>query len=96
MIKTDYQGTTICVLDENDKLADCPEGSYAVIEDSGFYVVLLVMGTTPGPSVLIWYSRWKMRSTLLPSDEVCHSLPHVNKSKTKYLFSTKLLSKSKK
>ncbi|MCW2474106.1 hypothetical protein [Candidatus Symbiopectobacterium sp. NZEC151] len=44
MIKTDFQGTTICVLASNDKLILCPEGFYAVIEDSGFYVVLLVTG----------------------------------------------------
>lgn len=39
-----YCGTTICVLADDDKLAHCPEGSYAVIDDSGFYVVMLVMG----------------------------------------------------
>lgn len=38
----DYHGTTICVLNENDMLTECPAGSYAVIEDSGFYVVVRV------------------------------------------------------
>ncbi|AUH00841.1 hypothetical protein CWC46_14105 [Prodigiosinella confusarubida] len=38
----DYHGTTICVLDDNDMLTDCPIGSYAVIEDSGFYVAVRV------------------------------------------------------
>lgn len=42
MRRIDYHGTTICVLDDNDMLTDCPVGSYAVIEDSGFYVVVLI------------------------------------------------------
>ncbi|MBG6241341.1 MAG: hypothetical protein EKE20_05000 [Candidatus Symbiopectobacterium sp. Dall1.0] len=41
---TEFNGTRICVLADNDKLTQCPQGSYAVIEDSGFYVSLLVMG----------------------------------------------------
>ncbi|MEI7252095.1 hypothetical protein [Pectobacterium versatile] len=36
-----YNGTIICVLDDSDMLTDCPLGSYAVIEDSGFYVAVL-------------------------------------------------------
>ncbi|MBQ4775249.1 hypothetical protein [Pectobacterium versatile] len=45
MRKIDYHGTTICVLDDSDMLTDCPVGSYAVIEDSGFYVAVRVGGS---------------------------------------------------
>lgn len=41
---TEFNGTRICVLADNDKLTQCPEGPYSVIEDSGCYVALLVMG----------------------------------------------------
>lgn len=41
---TAFNDTTICVLAANDVLRDCPEGSYAVIEDAGYYIVMLVMG----------------------------------------------------
>ncbi|MCW2484996.1 hypothetical protein J5069_03700 [Candidatus Symbiopectobacterium sp. NZEC127] len=41
---TEFNGTRICVLADNDKLTQCPECSYAVIEDSGFYVSLFVIG----------------------------------------------------
>lgn len=37
-----YNGTTICVLDDNDMLTDCPINSYAIIEDSGHYVAVHV------------------------------------------------------
>ncbi|RLM26500.1 hypothetical protein BIY29_05425 [Brenneria alni] len=46
----DYHGTTICVLDENDMLMECPAGSYAVIEDFGFYVVVRV-GDKEAPAI---------------------------------------------
>ncbi|MCU1787771.1 hypothetical protein CUU54_02720 [Pectobacterium polaris] len=41
----DYHGTTVYVLDDNDMLTDCPVNSYAVIEDSGFYVAVRVGGS---------------------------------------------------
>ncbi len=41
---TEFNGTRICGLADNDKLIQCPECSYAVIEDSGFYVSLFVIG----------------------------------------------------
>lgn len=41
---TEFNGTKICLLDDSDKATDCPCGSYAVIEDSGFDIVVLVMG----------------------------------------------------
>ncbi|AYH09436.1 hypothetical protein C5E24_06890 [Pectobacterium parmentieri] len=47
-----YQGTIICVLDDNDMLTDCPVGSYAVIEDSGYYVAVRV-GETDAPAIHI-------------------------------------------
>ncbi|GLY59644.1 hypothetical protein Pcaca05_05020 [Pectobacterium carotovorum subsp. carotovorum] len=28
-----YNGTTICVLDDNDMLTDCPINSYAISDD---------------------------------------------------------------
>ncbi|MFP9227625.1 hypothetical protein A0E43_00530 [Pectobacterium cacticida] len=52
MRKIDYNGTTICVLDNSDMLTDCPIGSYAVIEDSGFYVAVRV-GDTDAPAIHI-------------------------------------------
>ncbi|MCL6328510.1 hypothetical protein EXT51_03205 [Pectobacterium carotovorum subsp. carotovorum] len=48
----DYHGTTICVLDDNDMLTDCPLGSYAVIEDSGFYVAVRI-GETDASAIHI-------------------------------------------
>ncbi|MDY4387911.1 hypothetical protein [Pectobacterium aroidearum] len=48
----DYQGTTICILDDGDMLTACPLGSYAVIEDSGFYVAVRV-GDTDAPAIHI-------------------------------------------
>ncbi|MEI7370977.1 hypothetical protein [Pectobacterium brasiliense] len=47
-----YHGTTICILDDSDMLTDCPLGSYAVIEDSGFYVAVRV-GETDAPAIHI-------------------------------------------
>ncbi|MEI7143232.1 hypothetical protein WCT84_06540 [Pectobacterium brasiliense] len=47
-----YNGTTICVLNDSDMLTDCPLGSYAVIEDSGFYVAVRV-GETDAPAIHI-------------------------------------------
>lgn len=35
-----YHGTTHYILGDNDILTECPVGSYAVIEDSGFYVAV--------------------------------------------------------
>ncbi|KHN50735.1 hypothetical protein [Pectobacterium fontis] len=52
MKKIDYHGTIICVLDDNDMLTDCPVNSYAVIEDSGFYVAVRV-GETHAPAIHI-------------------------------------------
>ncbi|MBQ4781228.1 hypothetical protein F9U38_11990 [Pectobacterium versatile] len=52
MRKIDYHGTTICILDDRDMLTDCPVGSYAVIEDSGFYVAVRV-GETDAPAIHI-------------------------------------------
>nr|UKE83667.1 hypothetical protein KXZ65_21960 [Pectobacterium sp. PL152] len=52
MRQIDYHGTTICVLDDNDMLTDCPIGSYAVIEDSGHYVAVRV-GETDAPAIHI-------------------------------------------
>ncbi|TCV09100.1 hypothetical protein EDC54_101626 [Samsonia erythrinae] len=52
MRKIDYHGTTICVLDDSDMLTDCPVRSYAVIEDSGFYVAVRV-GETDAPAIHI-------------------------------------------
>lgn len=48
----EYQGTTICVLDDSNMLTDCPIGSYAVIEDSGYYVAVRV-GETDAPAIHI-------------------------------------------
>lgn len=48
----DYHGATICVLNENDMLTECPIGSYAVIEDSGFYVAVHV-GENSAPAIHI-------------------------------------------
>ncbi|PWC09651.1 hypothetical protein [Brenneria corticis] len=48
----DYHGATICVLDDNDMLTECPEGSYAVVEDSGFYVAVIV-GKTEATAIHI-------------------------------------------
>ncbi|WP_165708347.1 hypothetical protein [Pectobacterium polaris] len=45
MRKIDYHGTTICILNDSDMLTDCPVNSYAVIEDSGFYVAVRVGGS---------------------------------------------------
>ncbi|WP_264642470.1 hypothetical protein [Candidatus Symbiopectobacterium sp. NZEC127] len=56
---TEFNGTRICVLADNDKLTQCPEGSYAVIEDSGFYVSLLVIGS----------EAWTIHPDLLPTLE---------------------------
>ena len=56
---TEFNGTTICVLAAKDKLSDCPEGSYAVIEDSDFYVVMLVIGN----------DGWTIHPNLLPTLE---------------------------
>nr|WP_113865022.1 hypothetical protein [Brenneria salicis]NMN90989.1 hypothetical protein [Brenneria salicis ATCC 15712 = DSM 30166]RBP66483.1 hypothetical protein DES54_10310 [Brenneria salicis ATCC 15712 = DSM 30166]RLM32062.1 hypothetical protein BHG07_02940 [Brenneria salicis ATCC 15712 = DSM 30166] len=50
MKTTYYHGTTICILDDNDMLTACPVGSYAVIEDSGFYVAVRV-GETEAPAI---------------------------------------------
>ncbi len=47
-----YNGTTICVLEDSDMLTDCPVGSYAVIEDSGFYVAVRV-GESDAPAIHI-------------------------------------------
>lgn len=47
-----YNGTTICVLNDSDMLTDCPLGSYAVIEDIGFYVAVRV-GETDAPAIHI-------------------------------------------
>lgn len=44
MIITEFHDTKICVLAPDDKFENCPEGSYAIIEDSGFYVTMLVIG----------------------------------------------------
>ncbi|MCL6399142.1 hypothetical protein EXT62_19975 [Pectobacterium carotovorum subsp. carotovorum] len=52
MRKIDYHGTTICILDDRDMLTDCPINSYAVIEDSGFYVAVRV-GETDAPAIHI-------------------------------------------
>ncbi|MFJ5472785.1 hypothetical protein [Pectobacterium carotovorum] len=52
MRQIDYNGTTICVLDDSDMLTDCPIGSYAVIEDSGHYVAVHV-GETDAPAIHI-------------------------------------------
>ncbi|QCR04467.1 hypothetical protein EH206_09965 [Brenneria nigrifluens DSM 30175 = ATCC 13028] len=48
----DYHGTTICVLEDNDMLTECPLGAYAVVEDSGFYVVVIV-GETEAAAIHI-------------------------------------------
>ncbi|MBA5202171.1 hypothetical protein H2Y57_00440 [Pectobacterium aroidearum] len=47
-----YNGTTICVLNDSDMLTDCPTGAYAVIEDSGHYVAVRV-GETDAPAIHI-------------------------------------------
>ncbi|WP_233977260.1 hypothetical protein [Pectobacterium versatile] len=48
----EYQGTTICILDDSDMLTDCPINSYAIIEDSGHYVAVRV-GETDAPAIHI-------------------------------------------
>ncbi|MEQ9969167.1 hypothetical protein ABRP72_08250 [Pectobacterium carotovorum] len=52
MRQIDYNGTTICVLDDNDMLTDCTINSYKVIEDSGVYVAVCV-GETDAPAIHI-------------------------------------------
>ncbi|MEC5343645.1 hypothetical protein ABRZ24_13680 [Brenneria populi] len=52
MRQIDYHGATICILDKNDMLTDCPADSYAVIEDSGFYVSVCV-GEKEAPAIHI-------------------------------------------
>lgn len=52
MRQIDYNGTTICVLNDSDMLTDYPVNSYAVIEDSGFYVAVRV-GDTDAPAIHI-------------------------------------------
>lgn len=46
----DYHGATICILDDNDMLTACPVGSYAVIEDSGFYIAVHI-GEKEAPAI---------------------------------------------
>ncbi|MEC5321141.1 hypothetical protein VSX61_19735 [Brenneria populi subsp. brevivirga] len=45
-----YQGATICILGNDDALTECPVSSYAVIEDSGFYVAVRV-GENDAPAI---------------------------------------------
>nr|WP_263458437.1 hypothetical protein [Brenneria tiliae] len=42
MRKINYQGTTVNILDDDDMLTNCAIGSYAVIEDSGYYVAVRI------------------------------------------------------
>ncbi|WP_409160018.1 hypothetical protein [Pectobacterium sp. B2J-2] len=46
-----YNGTTICILDDSDILTDCPIGSFAVIEYSGNYIAVRV-GENDAPASL--------------------------------------------
>ncbi|WP_233963550.1 hypothetical protein [Pectobacterium versatile] len=52
MRQIDYHGTRICILYDNDMLTACPVGSYAVIEDSGFYVAVRI-GEKEAPAIHI-------------------------------------------
>lgn len=42
MRKINHQGTTVNILDDDDMLTNCVIGSYAVIEDSGYYVAVRI------------------------------------------------------
>lgn len=42
MRKINYQGTTVNILDDDDMLTNCAIGSYAIIEDSGYYVAVRI------------------------------------------------------
>ncbi|NPE52425.1 hypothetical protein E0I03_15465 [Dickeya dadantii] len=42
MRKIDYHGTTICVLDDNEMLDDCPMRSYAVFSDFGGWLAVKI------------------------------------------------------
>ncbi|NPE57747.1 hypothetical protein HLB26_00835 [Dickeya dadantii] len=43
MRKIDYHGTTICVLDDDEMLTGCPNGSYAVFEDIGGWLAVKIL-----------------------------------------------------
>ncbi|MFP1824512.1 hypothetical protein [Lonsdalea quercina] len=42
MRKINHQVTTVSILDDDNMLTNCAIGSYAVIEDSGYYVAVRI------------------------------------------------------
>lgn len=62
----DYHGNTICVLENDEMLTECPNGAYAVFEDVGGWLAVKVYPGIAIPLHTDLFQHWKTHWTKSP------------------------------